>query len=295
MCRMLAARASGRGLVAVSRLASLLPRAASNDPYLEAIAGDGRHCHGYGFVAALKTRGSWRVLYERFDAHPDLPEEEACRANLEALSEAASRLSRLLEGAEEAALILHSRRTRSEPRGVTGAHPFREEVTIKTGGSSMLAEVYLAHNGGVYKEEIAKSLGLEDLAGAYTDSHLVLKKVAKDLQGSPPDELAERLASSLSGILPYVKSALDILVMITTPGLEPFLAAFGYVANPRDRERWEYYKPIVVSGEGFTAYISSTIWDLAQEAGMAFRDYRVIQGEIAMLKPGVAAFHPLSE
>ncbi len=96
----------------------------------------------------------------------------------------------------------------------------------------MLADVYLAHNGSVYKEEIARSLGLEDLAEAYTDSHLVLKKIAKDLQGSPPDELADRLASSLSGILPYVKSALEILVMITAPGLEPFPSSLRLRSRP---------------------------------------------------------------
>lgn len=294
MCRMLAARASGPGLRVVSSLASLLPRAASRDPYLEAIAGDGRHCHGYGYVAALKVGGSWRVIYERFDAHPDLPGEEACEANLKALSEAVERLSGILEVADEAALILHSRRTRAEPRGITGAHPFREEVVVNIEGSEVLAEVYLAHNGGVNKESLAGELGLKSLAKTYTDSHIVLKKLAASLRGSRWDEVVERIASRVREVLPHVKSALDLLVMVNAPGSEPIVAAVGYVADPSDRDRWEYYKPIVVSGEGYSAYISSTLWDLAQEEGIPVRDYRVIQGEIAVLRPGVAAFHPIS-
>lgn len=292
---MLAVRARGPGLGVASRLVELLPEAASRDPYLEALEGDGRHCHGYGYVAAVKTSGSWRLVSERFDAHPDLSWDEACEVNLESLRDASRRLAGALGDAEEAAVVVHARRTFEEPRGATGAHPFREEVVLDAGGgSSVLAEVYLAHNGSVDKEGVASGLDLKGPVEAYTDSHIVLKKLAAGLNGSRVNSLTARIAAAIGDVIPHVNSALDLLILIYAPGRDPLLAAAGYVADPGDRARWEYYKPIVVVGEGYSAYLSSTLWDLAGREGVPARESRVIQGLLAVLEPGRARYYRLA-
>jgi len=76
MCRLLAARAEGRGTA--ERLRELLPaflEAARHDERLERYTGARSHCDGYGYVLVADRGGSWEVRYGRGDSYSrGLPE-----------------------------------------------------------------------------------------------------------------------------------------------------------------------------------------------------------------------------
>ncbi len=285
---MLAIRFEAAAAGIARELLGCLFEASRNDKYLKEIAGDGRHCHGYGYVAAFRRRGVWRLVHERFDAEPALSGEEACEANLEALGEAVGRLSGLLGGGlDEAAIILHSRRTRGEPRGPLAAHPFREEVVLSTDRGAEVSELYLSHNGGVKKAELAALLGLGD-SRIYTDSHVFLKYLARRLEGSHYLDAPGLIAKTVAESRPYVKSALDICVLLHSPSMGPLLAAASYVAEREDPRRWSYYEPVLVESEGLSGYISSTVRDLVRDRGSGLRFMDGRDGFLAVLAPGEA-------
>jgi glutamine amidotransferase len=286
MCRMLAARFVAGASEVAGELLGCLAEASRSDPYLAAIAGDGRHCHGYGYVAALRRGRAWRLMHERFDAEPVLSGEEACAANLEALDEAVKRLSGILEaGWDEVAILLHSRRTRGEPRGQVAAHPFREEVTLSTERGAEVSELYLSHNGGVEKARLAELIGLGD-SSIYTDSHVFLKYLARRLEGAHYLDAPSAIASVVAESKPYVKSALDICILLNVPSAGPMLAAAAYVAEKDDPRRWRYYEPVLVESEGLAGYVSSTVRDLARSRGLGLRFVDGRDGFLAVLNPG---------
>ena len=259
MCRMVAGLAVGEGLGRLAGLIRLLPRAASSDPYLAAITGgEARHCHGYGFFAALRRRGAWVLSYERFDAaDAGLGEEETCRANLEALRAVAERLAQRIEGSEAALVLFHARRAgRREPRGSMNAHPFHEVVELPR----RRLEVYVVHNGGIDKERLVEEVGVSH--EHYTDTHVFAILLSRYLaMGLSIEDAVEKAK-------PYVKSALDLGIAIIEPGKDPVLYLNGYLSEriSGDEARQAYYEPVLATSEGLVAYVSSTIRDLARDA-----------------------------
>ena len=263
MCRLVAGVAWSReGTAALAGLVRLLARAASDDPYLAAVAGgESRHCHGFGFLLVLGVGGSWRVVYERFDAlAPGVGEEEACRVNLDVLRGAVEHVAGLVAASERAYVVVHARRAgRSEPRGSMNAHPF--VVSLEQPGGSL--ELYLAHNGGLYKDALAERLGLE--AGAYTDSHLLAVYLVRRLQ------MGLGLGDAVAEATEFTKSGLDLAVALLerrARGLGPSLYLVGYMRPGLDENRQRYYEPVGFRGEGVAGYVSSTLRDLAAERGV---------------------------
>ncbi|MCS7094656.1 MAG: hypothetical protein NZ988_02440 [Thaumarchaeota archaeon] len=261
MCRMLALRFVEGARRLADELIDSTVEASVNDPYLERLSGNQRHCHGYGFALARRIRGSWEVIKGRFDAAPWKSGEEACDANLKALGEAAEELKGLLKRGDEYALILHSRRTGSEPRGVNSAHPFSGEVVLNGVNGPELFEAYLSHNGGVKKAELAALLGLAD-PDLYTDSNVLLKFLLSRVDRRATRELRESLRAAIREAVPYGLSSLDMLVMFVGQSTAPMLFAAGYVKSS-DENRWAYYEPVLVRGNGLSGYVSSTVRDVA--------------------------------
>ncbi len=261
MCRLLAGVSwSRRGSTLLGELALLVAEAARGDPYLRAVTGgEDRHCHGYGYV--LLTRGStgaWRISYERYDAlSENVDEEEACRRNLEAAKGAAEKLHGLLRAAEEAVLVFHVRRAgRREPRGSLNAHPYSVTAAAPRGA----AVLYLAHNGGLRKDELASALGVA--AEAYTDSNLLALWIAKRVEEGvePPVALAQGYR--------YAKSGYDVALLVVEDRLRyasPRLLYAAGMAPGLDEARRRYYAPVAFEAQGAVGFTSSTILDLARE------------------------------
>jgi len=287
---LLAFSASGRGLSVASKLLELLAEAASNDWHLEAIAGSKRHCDGYGYIATVRMRDSrsWTVLYEKFDAYP-MRGKEACEENLARLKESMARLSIILDRASHAMAIVHSRKSSiGEPRGVVMAHPFREEIIFNIDGMWEVGEVYLAHNGGVDKRRLAEKLSLKDTYMAYTDSYIALKYLARRLNRTNLDKLRSKafIEAEVSRLKDYVykNSALNLAIMLVSKSIDPILLAYGYVKSPiSDKARWNYYRPIVAWSKGISAYMSSTIWDLAKRE-LIFYEHDIIHDKLVILR-----------
>ncbi|MEM1946980.1 MAG: hypothetical protein QW470_00530 [Candidatus Caldarchaeum sp.] len=292
MCRMVVLRFNDAGRDFAADVFDALVQASKDDPYLKQITGDdGRHCHGCGFTAALKTSFGWKVTHERFDAEPMLAGEQACKANLEALSEMVEGLKKLTANAKEASVIIHSRRTRNEPRGVHGAHPFKEETLLKAGGQYARAEIYLAHNGGVEKHEIASELNIPS-PELYTDSHLYLRYLASKVSLCGVDELPDKLAKAIAESKPLSKSALDLGIMVFPQVSEPLLFAAGYVARKDDVVRWRYYEPVLIEADGLVGYVSSTVRDvlIRRRADAGFRSF---DNSLVMLKLPKPSMHAI--
>jgi predicted glutamine amidotransferase len=276
MCRMVGLAFRAGGIPVVRKVLTAFVDASRDDIYLREIAGDGRHCHGYGYVAVLKRHGAWVVLHERFDAMPAMSGEEACEANLEALSHTVKRFLDGVDGFTEGVVVFHSRRTRGEPRGFAAAHPFREELLINTVGGPEIAELYLCHNGGVLKESIAQELGLPNTS-LYTDSHIFLKLLTHRAEGVFYNDFPKVLEETIIEAVRknYVKSALDILVLLNSPTMGPMLLAGAYVAEKDQTKKWKYYEPVLFETQTVKGYVSSTIRDNLRGTG---GDFQFIDG-----------------
>ncbi|RUM46856.1 MAG: hypothetical protein DSY37_04230 [Hyperthermus sp.] len=264
MCRLVAGRSWGReGSRLLGELVGLVAEAAAGDPYLKAVTGgEDRHCHGYGFIVVYRSpSGGWRLVYERFDAlSGGLGEEEACRANLEASRGAAERLRGLLATVDEALVVFHVRRAgRGEPRGSLNAHPYRVEA-FPPGG---YVEAYLAHNGGLVKEGLARELGVN--APAYTDSHLLAIRIARRLAAGVDASTA--LAEGFA----HAKSGYDVALVVVEDklrGINASLWLAAGMAGGLDEARRKYYEPVLFHAAAAAGYVSSTVRDLAVERGV---------------------------
>ena len=284
MCRLVAGAArGGEGLRLLARLALLVAEAAAGDPYLEAVSGGAvrRHCHGYGLLLVHRGRGSraWSIVYERYDALDEgVGEEEACSANLEAARGAAERLQAVLAASEEAYLVFHARRAgRREPRGSLNTHPYPARAPTASGA----VELYLAHNGGVDKDALARALGVEP--GGFTDSYLLLEWVARRLargEAGAPQLLAEGYR--------FARSGYDIALVElrdTGRGPRPRLYIAAGMAAGLDEARRRYYEPVFFRGPGAAGFMSSTVRDLAREKGLQVEAWTPSWG-VYMIEPG---------
>ena len=234
MCRLLAARAEGRG--AAERLRELLPaflEAARHDERLERYTGARSHCDGYGYVLVADWGGGWEVRYGRGDFYSrGLPREETCRLNLELLEDSVARLDSALDGASRAYLVLHARKaSRYMPRGLLSAHPYMVPLA---GGA--LGELFLAHNGGVDRERLAGEASvLPGLLERITDSRALAVWIARRIErGLGPLEALREGAR-------YVRSAYVVALLIlwrtSDGGVEPGLYYSNVLRPGLGRER----------------------------------------------------------
>lgn len=267
MCRMIGAVWSSlRGARRVSRLVRLLYEASSNDRLLRRIAGDGRHCHGYGYLLLTSSGRGWRLSWDKFDAADELGVgEESCAENLKALGRATQAVAGDIESSSRGLILFHARRAgRGEPRGALHAHPYIVPAT--RAGHAVLA---LIHNGGLEKTFLAKSLGVDP--SNYTDSNILALWIASNLRSEGDLERLLRKAEK------HTKSALDVVVALVKWGrrLEASMHIYSYIAS-RGPERLEYYKPVLFEVEGAKGYVSSTIAEIAAERGLrlGFREAR---------------------
>jgi glutamine amidotransferase len=290
---MAALRFDRRALGVAKTLIDLLVEASADDPYLQKLIGDGRHCHGFGYVLAGRRGGAWELTSRRFDAFGEQSvEEEVCERNLEELRKAAKSLKDALGEYEKVALAFHTRRTVSEPRGTLNVHPFRAELLLSVDGRPELFELYLSHNGGVKKLELAETLGLLG-AELMTDSHVLTHYLARSLYGSHLEAVAPRLAGLVSDIGKLVLHSLDLNLLFFSRLTGPVLVAIGYVTS-KDEDRIRHYEPVLVRGEGIAGYVSSTIRDLVveRELGLEVRSSR--EGFVALLGPGTYELLPIA-
>lgn len=264
MCRILVAVARQEGIRFLQSLIRLHALATKSDPYLAKLTrGDGRHCHGYGYLLLADYGSGWAIHYHKHDAADLLGEgEESCKANLSHVEEESRRLTELLDGAEAAVLLLHSRKaSRNTPRGTLHAHPYNAGIP----GISGYGEVYLAHNGSVHPEPLARKLGVDP--SRYTDSHLLTLWLAQQLSRGVG------LRDALAGATEFTRTAL-VAGAIYVAGKNVEAAIISHLSPDLTSERMEYYTPYLVEAVGLKALASPTIIDLAVRQGLEFEASR---------------------
>ena len=243
MCRMIGLYATGDSIDVVDGLLESLVESSEGDHHLEEMGvEDPRHCHGWGYAAALSDG---TVAYGRGDPLD-------CDGDLEGLSRAVSQVRDIVAGHERFFLLVHARRAgRGEPRGPQHAHPYSHTVALNDGPLGL----FFAHNGSMKKGLLAQELSVD--VDSYTDSHLALlwlaSRVADGLDvGSGLRELA----------LYYTRRAFDAILLEIGPDGEPGMHIVGYAPlNELDEARVGYYEPVLVEGKGIVGYISSTVRD----------------------------------
>ncbi|NOZ31126.1 MAG: hypothetical protein GXO68_04160 [Crenarchaeota archaeon] len=260
MCRILIAKASTQtGVGLLEKLVDLHLKASENDHLLASLTGgDGRHCHGYGYLLLVDYGNGWTLHYTRFDTADYIKDyEKACKANLARMESESKHLRSILEGAKRAILLLHSRRaSRGMPRGTLNAHPFAANIARPRENG----ELFLIHNGSVHSEPLAKDLGLDP--DSYTDSHLLTLWIATKM------EKGLTLRESLQEAIRFTKRAFVVGVVYIGPtGVD--VLAVSHLPADLDEKRIAYYKPYLVNASGIRAVVSPTIIDLAAEKGMA--------------------------
>jgi len=265
LCRILIARAfSPSGIELLKELVDLHLKASMNDHLLASLTGgDGRHCHGYGYLLLVDYGNGWITHYTRFDSADYINDHErACEANLTQMESESKRLRRMLEGARRAILLLHSRRaSRGMPRGTLNAHPFTVNIARPTG----YGELFLIHNGSVHSRPIADDLGLDP--DSYTDSHLLTLWIATSMKKGLT------LSESLQKATRFTKRAFIVgAVYIGSTGVD--VVAASYLPPDLDEKRIAYYKPYLVDVDGIKAVVSPTIIDIAGEEGISIESHR---------------------
>ncbi len=284
---------SRKGMDTLFKLLDLLYRAAKCDEYLEPIARDSKHCHGFGYVVVVAKGGARAIHYARFDAADYLEnEEESCERNLELMKKGIEEIKRIIDGAEKAMFIVHARRaSRGEPRGSIHAHPYVCTVHLR----NKPLQLYLAHNGGVNKYELAQQLESVELDHSkYTDSNVLLIWLAEQL------EQGKELIDAISDSTIYVKSgsALNLGVLVYEPeDVRLYLVGYVHPEAGKNEDRKRYYRPFIALAkeEGLIAFASSTVKDLAESKGLPLQfeefDNRVI--EIRLSEPEKIEPRPL--
>jgi predicted glutamine amidotransferase len=256
MCRLLlaAARSTKRAQKLILELLKAFLESTKYDPYLETLT-DGAsscHCDGYGYVLALKKGGSWRIIYERFDAYPS---RDASDANLKEFSQAVRSVESILKTTtwSSVVLLLHSRKaSRGEPRGTIMAHPYYGETITRPSG---LVGLYLAHNGSVYKDRIAPIAGVTP--DSCTDSCVLHRALLRRLAEG------ETVRNSIDEFVSHIKSALNLGIILHRSEGRPTLSAIAAIAWSRrifeEKDRRRYYRFYILQDKSVQAVFSSTL------------------------------------
>ncbi len=223
------------------------------------------HCDGYGYIALIWRYGEIQPisLYERFDAYSsrkDILGRNICRENLIALKNAVETLDSRLALAEKAVVLFHARKaSRDQPRGTKHAHPYRVVLDTKYGP----LELFLAHNGNVRREEIAKLVDLHSYTN-YTDSYLLLHLVSKYIESIEGfGELQDNLVEALLYGSKFEERGYNVAVLAHDPYSEEIYVVFSgrLREDARSKARVEYYKTYIYLESSLLLWLSSTIRD----------------------------------
>ena len=237
MCRMLIFASNDGYKEVLSTGIEMLVKASASDPYLAAVSKGAveKHDDGWGYILVELGEES-RVNYYR-SIKPIFVDKEA--------------LTRLLEHIRESSSpvlgVIHSRKAgRKEPVTIIDTHPFH---SLTSEGY----DLWLAHNGGVDKENLARLVGMHRLTRR-ADS-LVL---AEFIASRGLDNLRESLSMAAANTL----SALNLGIMILEPDKARLIATSYYTYSlENDKARYDYYKLYMYKAEELVLYMSSTLVD----------------------------------
>ncbi len=270
--------------------------ASIDDPKLAAISSRRSHLDGWGYAIASRRKGALSISFSKYGWGIDT---ECSSRVLEILVE---RLSKV----DEVVGVLHSRAASpGQPLGDVAAHPYH--VTVVIGGEqrrvledawsswlglkhleeamvlltriesyirgeAQVVHLFVAHNGSVDREALAKALRIKSVA-MYTDSHLLALYLAKKLEEENRFD-AKLLASILGEVFDsYTPSgtALNVAMLAYRPPSDVELLLCTRLKNVSDAKR-EYYRMVVARlGEGIVV-ASSTVGDLLEKKGVRVED-----------------------
>lgn len=148
-------------------------------------------------------------------------------------------------------MVLHSRLTFEEPVDVMNSHPHHFS---RVGEFS----IWLAHNGSVDKEKIAKELGLTDIVRRYSDSYFLTQWIGRNMGGLNSKDIVDTIRSIVD--LGVVRTSLNLVAIILDEIKRRVIGlALNFVAE-ESMDMLEYYRLYKVGiGNESVAIASSTI------------------------------------
>ncbi len=218
-----------------------LVKAASNDPYGDALYGERQHRDGWGFLL-LGFGGSRRVVYYR-SLRP-IFEDSATEVVAQALSG--------LDAGSTVVLMIHARAASTNtPINIPSTHPV---MYVTRAGS----ELYMIHNGSFMKDLIVRELGVDGgFASRFNDTYIANMALAQRLGVDDVDR------DALSWLLGRVKTGANLGLALVGGQFVNVVVGSYYrlLGDGKDGVRSTYYKFYRCSVPGGVLYASSTVID----------------------------------
>ncbi len=217
----------------------VLVKASTSDPYLSAVSKGvvDKHDDGWGYIL-VELSGEPRINYYR-SVKPVFMDQEAVDKLIEYVRETSSPILG----------VVHSRKAgRREPVTIIDTHPFH---AITSDGY----DLWLAHNGGVDKENLARLAGIHGLTSR-ADSLVLTEFIAS--RGL--DNFRESLGIAVANTL----SALNLGIIVLEPGNARLVTTSYsyYTYSPENNKaRYDYYKLYMYRTKDLVLYMSSTLVD----------------------------------
>lgn len=133
-------------------------------------------------------------------------------------------------------MILHSRLTTEEPIDMLNSHPYYFHQPGKV-------SIWLAHNGALDKEKLAKDLNMENLVKRYSDSYFLTQWLGKNISSTDLKDLRDVVKDAINKILDLgaLRSALNFVTIILDEVEKKVLGlSVNYVAEDY-MNLFEYY------------------------------------------------------
>ncbi len=236
MCRLMIIVGEHSSLPKIHDYIDSFADSAKTDPYLEAVTHGMVHSHddGWGY---LVISPSGRTVYKSLQ--PVYNDKRGRRYLEEALDD------------EWFIAIVHARKAGlGQPKSLENVHP----MCVHSPTYGLLC---VSHNGTVYKDRIARILGIESMEKRLNDTFFLARLIAGS---SNVEESVKRVIESK-----LVKTAMNTGIAIPDQKTADITVynVFGYSSKIREK----YYRFYRIEGKGFTAYSSSTLVDYYKPEG----------------------------
>ncbi|MEM4789741.1 MAG: class II glutamine amidotransferase [Ignisphaera sp.] len=178
-------------------------------------------------------------------------------------------------------MILHSRLTTEEPIDVLNSHPYYFHKPGKV-------SIWLAHNGALDKEKLAKDLGMENLVRRYSDSYFLTQWLGENISSTDLKSIVGVVKETINRILDLgaLRSALNFVTIVLDEIEKKALGlSVNYVAEDY-MNLFEYYTLYKVGIGSKTYTIASSTVALYLNELYGFKVEPIDNHTIILIHPG---------
>uniref|UniRef100_A0A7J2U4I5 Glutamine amidotransferase type-2 domain-containing protein n=1 Tax=Ignisphaera aggregans TaxID=334771 RepID=A0A7J2U4I5_9CREN len=235
----------------------------ANDFVLDSIKkGRRSHNHGWGYAYVYKYLNDLGVMFYKTSAP--------------ITSNMPRKIVSLPKHFNWLVMLMHSRLTSGEPIDVSNSHPYHVHIPGKL-------SLWLAHNGSVKKDFIARELSMLGIVNMYSDTYFLSQWIATNI--SKPDINAFEDAIKHLIDLNIVETSLNLVAIVMDENNKRvFGAAVNYVVG-KGLETYDYYKLYKVVVDRKTIIIASSTISLYMQRIFGFNVSELENRELVFVEP----------